>query len=148
MCDESLSDVTAAVTTECVTQIHPEDSFTRQGCDVYSTVPIAYTDAILGAKLDVQTLRGTTAIQVAPGTQHNTTLRLSQQGVQAWGSTSAMFGSHYVTLHVLIPLECTAEEQQLLERIQRTARTFSGTEPAPGGVAPDTNSSCAAAYVA
>ena len=77
--------MTAAVTSECVIQIHPEDSFTRQGCDVYSTVPIAYTDAILGAKLDVQTLRGTTAIQVAPGTQHNTTLRLSEQGVQAWG---------------------------------------------------------------
>lgn len=103
--------------------IHPEDSFTRQGCDVYSTVPIAYTDAILGANLDVQTLRGTTAIQVAPGTQHNTTLRLSEQGVQAWGSTSAMFGSHYVTLHVLIPSECTAEEQHLLKRIQWTART-------------------------
>ena len=95
---------------------------------MYSTVPISYIDAMLGTRLDVQTLRGSTAIQVLPGTQHSSTIKLAGQGVQGWGSTSAPFGSHYVTLHVLIPVECTEREQQLLEQLQSMTRTFGANE--------------------
>ena len=83
---------------------------------------------MLGTRLDVQTLRGSTAIQVLPGTQHSSTIKLAGQGVQGWGSTSAPFGSHYVTLHVLIPVECTEREQQLLEQLQSMTRTFGANE--------------------
>lgn len=104
-------------------QIHSEDTFTRQGCDVYSTVPVLYLDAILGGQLEVQTLRGITTIQIKPGTQHGTIIRLAGQGVQVWGATTAAFGAHYLTLHVLVPLECSLREQQLLEQLQTVTKS-------------------------
>lgn len=128
--------------------IHPEDSFTRKGRDIYSTVPISYIDAMLGARLDVQTLRGSSAIQVLPGTQHNSTIKLPGQGVQGWGSTSAPFGSHYVTLHVLIPVECTEKEQQLLEQLQSMTRTASEQSQNRRSRLADDNSNSAAACAA
>lgn len=103
--------------------IHSEDTFTRQGCDVYSTVPVLYLDAILGGQLEVQTLRGITTIQIKPGTQHGTIIRLAGQGVQVWGATTAAFGAHYLTLHVLVPLECSLREQQLLEQLQTVTKS-------------------------
>ncbi len=131
-------------------QIHPEDSFSRKGSDVYSTVPISYTDAILGRQLDVQTLRGITAIELLPGTQHDTTLRLSGQGVQVWGATSPTFGAHYVTLHVVLPLLYTAEEQYLLEQLRGMSELTNHKEQPQDRVAneSDTRGNVAAACAA
>ena len=99
-------------------QVNKEDSFTRRGSDVYSTMPIGYTDAVLGATLDVQTLRGTKSIAIPAGTQHGSTIKLHGHGVQVWGAVSATCGVHYLTLHVVLPLSCGQEELKLLERLR------------------------------
>ena len=99
-------------------QINPEDSLIRRGSDVFSTIPVAYTDAILGAQLDVQTLRGTKSVRIPAGTQHGTTIKLYEQGVQGWGAASSTCGIHHLTLHVILPPTCGQEEVQLLERLR------------------------------
>ena len=99
-------------------QINPEDSFTRHGSDIHSTVPIAYTDAILGTQLDVQTLHGTKQVQIPAGTQHGSTLVLNGQGVQVWGNASPSFGAHHVKLHVILPSFCSCQELQLLHQLK------------------------------
>ena len=99
-------------------QINPEDSLTRQGSNIYSTVPIAYTDAILGTQLDVKTLRGPKPLQVPAGSQHGSIITLSEQGVQIWGAASPTYGAHYVTVHVVLPVSYDAKELQLLELLK------------------------------
>lgn len=107
------------VPTHCVPiQINPEDSFTRRGSDVYSTIPVGYTDAILGAQLDVQTLRGTTSVAIPAGTQHGSIIKLYGQGVQVWGAASPSCGIHYLTLHVILPPSCGQEELKLLQQLR------------------------------
>lgn len=99
-------------------QINPQDSFTRRGSDVYSTMPIGYTDAVLGTQLDVQTLRGTKSIEIPAGTQHGSIIKLYGHGVQTWGAASPTCGVHYLTLHVVLPQMCGQEELKLLERLR------------------------------
>ena len=103
----------------CVSlQINPEDSFTRHGSDIHSTVPIAYTDAILGTQLEVQTLHGIRQVQIPAGTQHGSTLVLNGQGVKVWGAASPSFGAHHVKLHVVLPSSCNCQELQLLNQLK------------------------------
>ena len=107
-------------------QVNRQDSFIRQGGDVYSTVPLAYTDAVLGGQLEVQTLRGTRKVQVPAGTQHGCTVTLEGQGVPSWGAALPICGAHYVTLHVVLPMSCSPEEMQLLQQLKMLTTTTVG----------------------
>ena len=104
-------------------QIDDEESFTRKGYDVYSTVPITYVDAVLGSHVQVQTVQGPMAVKVPAGTQHGTILKLRDQGVQGWGPASSKFGCHYLTLHLVLPTTCHQAEQHLLEQLSLLSRS-------------------------
>ena len=106
-------------------QVYPEESLRRIGFDVYSTLSLSYTDAILGTQMDVQTLRGITTVQIQPGTQPGATVTLLNQGVQVWGAKSLAFGAHYLTVKVLLPKSCTQGEQELLGQLKSIAGTVS-----------------------
>ena len=59
--------------------------FTRQGDDVYVTVPVSVTEAALGAKIDVPTVDTheggpKTQLKIPPGTQTGQKLRLREKG--------------------------------------------------------------------
>lgn len=82
-------------------------------------MPIVYTDAILGAHLDVQTLRGTKSVCIPAGTQHGSTMALYGQGVQTWGAAIPTRGIHYLTFHVILPASCGKQELQLLEQLKK-----------------------------
>ncbi|KAL3159603.1 hypothetical protein ABBQ38_010015 [Trebouxia sp. C0009 RCD-2024] len=98
--------------------VNSEDSFTRRGNDVYSTMPIVYTDAILGTHLVVQTLRGSKSVRIPAGTQHGSTIALYGQGVQTWGAATPTCGIHYLTLHMILPASCGEDELRLLEQLK------------------------------
>ena len=104
-------------------QVYPEKSFKCVGSDLHSTVRVSYTDAILGGKMDVPTLRGTVTVQIQPGIQHNTILRLRNQGMPVSGAGAPAFGHHYITVRLLIPGPCTQGEQRLLGQIKNMANS-------------------------
>src|SRR5215469_928333 len=55
--------------------------FTRQGDDIYVTVPVTVTEAALGSKIDVPTIDGKTQLKIPPGTQSGQKLRMRERGV-------------------------------------------------------------------
>src|SRR4030066_360748 len=57
---------------------HP--NLMREGSDLFTDVPISFTQAALGAEVDVQTLDGTALVTVPPGTQTGTVRRLKGTG--------------------------------------------------------------------
>src|ERR1700722_11596313 len=53
--------------------------FTRTGDDIYVTVPVAISEAALGAKIDVPTIDGRAQLKIPPGTQSGQKLRLREK---------------------------------------------------------------------
>lgn len=55
--------------------------FERDGYDIYCEVPITFTEATLGAEIDIPTLEGKEKFTVSEGTQTGTSFTLKQKGV-------------------------------------------------------------------
>lgn len=78
------------------------------------TVPITFTEAALGAVINVPTLDGSTKIKVPPGTESGTTLRISGKGVETQNGTGDML----VTLEIEVPDELTDSERSAIEALK------------------------------
>ena len=59
----------------------PHPFFHRQGNDLIVRVPITLTEAILGAKIDLPTPKGTISLTIPPGTSGGKRLRVKGHGV-------------------------------------------------------------------
>jgi molecular chaperone DnaJ len=96
--------------------------FRREGVNVLSTVQISYLQAILGGRVQINTVDGptdtTTDITIEPGTQPNTVLNRTGKGVPRLGN-DVNRGDHLVTLRVEIPTKVSAEERELLEKLAK-----------------------------
>src|SRR5271169_5495657 len=55
--------------------------FKRDGDDIYLTVPVTFTEAGLGGKVEVPTIDGRALLKVPPGTESGQKLRLRERGV-------------------------------------------------------------------
>lgn len=92
--------------------------FKRQDRDIYSTVPITFTQAALGGDIHVKTIDGEVIYTVKPGTQTDTRVRLRGKGVPSLRNKSIR-GDHYVTLVVQVPTKMTNEQKELLREFDR-----------------------------
>lgn len=63
-----------------VTRVAPSPVFERKGDNIEVEVPLTVTEAMLGAKVVVPTLDGTTKLKVPSGTAHGTVQRLRDAG--------------------------------------------------------------------
>jgi DnaJ-class molecular chaperone len=64
-------------------RVAPHPRFTRRGNNLEVKVPVTLAEAILGAKVDVPTPRGTIALRIPPRTSSGTKLRIKGHGVKA-----------------------------------------------------------------
>ncbi len=87
--------------------------FMRQDRDIYSTVPITYTKAVLGGDIHVKTIDGEVIYTVKPGTQTDTRVRLRGKGVPSLRNKQVR-GDHYVTLVVEVPTKLSHEQKEAL----------------------------------
>jgi len=86
--------------------------FERSGKrDLKIDVPVTFSEAALGAVIQVPTLDGVTKIRVPRGTQGGTVMKVSGKGVE----TSSGTGDLLATLRVTVPTELSDEERELLE---------------------------------
>ncbi|HEX9081499.1 MAG TPA: molecular chaperone DnaJ [Holophagaceae bacterium] len=61
--------------------VEPDARFERRGPNLYFRLPVSFTEAALGAKVEVPTPEGHATIKVPPGTQTGAKLRLKGQGM-------------------------------------------------------------------
>jgi DnaJ-class molecular chaperone len=64
-------------------RVAPHPWFTRRGNNLEVKLPVTLAEAILGAKVDVPTPRGTISLRVPPHTSSGTKLRIKGHGVKA-----------------------------------------------------------------
>ena len=94
--------------------IAPHSVFERDGANLLVTVPITYSEAVLGADVKVPTLSGVpVTVRIKPGTSSGTILRVRGRGVQAAKQT----GDLLVTVNVHVPSDPSAAERELIERL-------------------------------
>ena len=99
--------------------------FTRQGQSVYCEMPISFTQAALGAELEVPTLDGKVRYTIAEGTQTGTTFRLKGKGIPYVNSKNR--GDQFVTVVVETPTHLNKEQKELLRSLEQ--QTDDATQP-------------------
>jgi molecular chaperone DnaJ len=103
-----------------VVHSRPDPRFQRDGADLWRQETLQLTDAVLGARLDVPTLEGgTAAVEVPPGTQPDTVLRLRDKGLPRFGGKGR--GDLYLQMRIHIPDRLGREERELYERLRTLA---------------------------
>ena len=108
-----------------VMAVNQHPLFTREGPDLSCEVPVLFTQAALGAEIDVPTLEGRVKLKIPEGTQSGKTFRLRGKGMPS--VNSAARGDLHVHIFVEVPSRLNARQRALLEQFA----TESGVEGAP-----------------
>lgn len=105
--------------------------FQRQDYDIYSTAPITFAQAALGAEVRIKTIDGDVMYTVKPGTQTDTRVRLRGKGVPTTRNKQVR-GDHYVTLVIQVPTKMNAEQKELLKAFDQAMDGKKEEEPETG----------------
>ena len=89
--------------------------FGRQDMHIFSTAPISFAQAALGADVRIKTVDGDVLYTVAPGTKTDTKVRLKGKGVPSLRNKQVR-GDHYVTLVIQTPEKLSAEAKEALRK--------------------------------
>jgi molecular chaperone DnaJ len=91
--------------------------FKREEHDVMLDMPVTYTDAILGAEIEVPTLAGKVQIKIPSGTHSGQTLRLKGKGFPKLGGIGN--GDMLLRLIVDTPAKINSRQKEILEELQK-----------------------------
>lgn len=110
--------------------IKPHPYFRRQDYDVFVDQPLSISQAVLGCKLDVQTLTGKKSITVPPGTMHGNKLKIPGEGVTKLAPNNHTKGDMFVVFSVSIPNSLTPEQRAIFEQLKNLETKKSGGQTA------------------
>ncbi|NLN66487.1 MAG: molecular chaperone DnaJ [Clostridiaceae bacterium] len=95
-------------------RVKPHPIFSREGYNIICEVPITFTQAALGAELDIPTLEGTIKYSIPEGTQTGTVFRLRNKGIKHLRSNSK--GDLYVKVNVEVPTKLSSKQKEILSQ--------------------------------
>jgi molecular chaperone DnaJ len=97
--------------------IKDDERFERQGDDLIYDLPLSFSQAALGGEHEVPTPYGEERLQIPPGTQPETVLRLRGRGLPILGQNSK--GDLLVRVHVWTPERLTDEQERLFRELAK-----------------------------
>ncbi|MFH7028917.1 MAG: molecular chaperone DnaJ [Heteroscytonema crispum UTEX LB 1556] len=98
--------------------VNEDEEFQRDGINVLSEIKVSYLQAILGCRLEVNTVDGPVELIIPAGTQPNTVMKLENRGVPRLGNPVSR-GDHMLTVLIDIPTKVTPDERELLEKLAK-----------------------------
>jgi molecular chaperone DnaJ len=102
-----------------VVRIKKHSIFTRKGSNVYCNVPITFTQATLGAELEIPMVNGTKEkYRIPEGTQTGTTFTIKGKGFKNINSNTN--GDFIFTVNVQVPKRLSKEQRELLVELAKT----------------------------
>ena len=99
-------------------KIAEKPGFERKGMDVYTTVNVPFSTAVLGGEAKVHTLYGDVICKVREGTQSGSKIRLRGKGIVSMKNPQ-VHGDHYVTVQVQVPRNITPEARRKLREFEQ-----------------------------
>lgn len=104
--------------------VSPHPDYERKGNDLYMNMPVDLFTALLGGKMEIQTLSGRINMKIPEGTQNGKQFRLKGKGMPVYGKSS--YGDLYVKIQVKLPDKLTPEQKELVmklrDSVQKTNR--------------------------
>jgi len=107
--------------------VRPHPTFKRENYDIICEVPISFTQAALGAEIEVPTLEGTARLKVPAGTQSGKVFRMKHRGIASM--STGRRGDEQVIIRVQTPTKLDKRQRELLVELAAA----SGEETAPMG---------------
>ncbi len=102
----------------CYVRILPHEFLERDGNDLVAVVPISFSQATLGASIDVPTLDGTRQLKIPPGTQYGSLFRIRGQGLP--DVRTGRTGDELVQVTIETPMNLNARQEELLREFAQT----------------------------
>ncbi len=99
-------------------RIQPHEFLERDGNDLIAVVPISFTQAALGATIEVPSLDGTRQLKVPAGTQYGSLFRIRGQGLP--DVRTGRTGDELVQVTVETPTNLNARQEELLREFAQT----------------------------
>jgi molecular chaperone DnaJ len=100
-----------------VISVEEHPIFARRGDDLYCEVPIGFTQAALGAQIEIPTVSGKAVLKIAAGSQTGREFRIKGKGlpnIRGYGR-----GDLIARIFVEVPTHLTAKQRELLEQYAR-----------------------------
>ncbi len=98
-------------------QVRPDEYFVRDGQDVHCELPLTYAQMALGATVELPGLEGKETVEIRPGTQPGTELKLRGKGVPYYHHPNQR-GQQIIHLNLEVPQHLSAEQKKLLEQFE------------------------------
>lgn len=99
-------------------KILPDAIFERKGDDLYANLYVPLYDAVLGGKVEFQSLKGKVKIDVSKDCSNDKIFRLPKLGMPVYGK-SAEYGDLYLTVKIVLPKNLTAKERDLFLELKK-----------------------------
>lgn len=99
----------------------PHKMFKRKGLDLLVDIPVTFTQALLGDKVLVPTLKGNKiAFPLPEGTQSGMTFKLKEQGLE--NPKKGLKGDLLVTIDIELPRNLTKDQKQSIKELHESLK--------------------------
>lgn len=98
--------------------VQPSEQFERRGFDLYEDQAVYFSQAALGAQIEVPGVEGPVKIKVPAGTRPGKVFRISGKGVPRLNRSGR--GDLFVTITVKVPERLTKKQKELLKELENT----------------------------
>ncbi len=98
-----------------VVRVRPHPYFERKGDDIYTVVPVTFSEAYLGAEVEIGTIHGPVRARIPPGTQSGQRFRLRGKGVR--NVRTGVNGDHYYAVQVTVPRVVSPAGREAARRV-------------------------------
>lgn len=106
---------------QCVIRVRPHEFFARQEDHVLLELPVTFTQAALGASIEVPTIDGKDALKVKRGTQSGDLFTLRGKGIV--DPHSGARGDQIIRVVVEVPKKLSKKQEELLRQLAETEDT-------------------------
>jgi molecular chaperone DnaJ len=100
--------------------VAPHPTLKRDGTELFYEAKVSIAQAALGARISVPTVDGDEEVEIKPGTQPDTEIRLRGKGVPHLRRTGAR-GDLHVLVDVVVPTKLSKRQRELLEEYAKEA---------------------------
>ncbi len=97
-------------------QVQNHPIFVRDENDIYMEIPISYSQAVLGDKIDIPTMDGHVELKIPAGSQPGTKLRLKDKGFPGLGRSPR--GDQYIILKLEVPKNISQKHKSVIEELK------------------------------
>jgi molecular chaperone DnaJ len=104
----------------CVVRIKEHPIFRREGANLVCRVPISYSQAVLGATVEIPTLEGHDTLTIPPGTQSGAVFVLSGRGLP---TRSRRRGDLIVEVYIEVPKKISPQYERLIRELAELEHT-------------------------